>query len=188
VRQIASAILMCILLFNLVGYRFVADYMQQKSDAQLEARLDKDQYEESQLVELKIPINLPYQTSWSAYVRYDGEIQLDGISYKYVSRKLSNDTLYIKCIPNTNKMHLETAKDNFFKNNNDIAQNSGSKKSDNSKSIALKKLLSEYNEHFFLFSSSVFFSIQQTFGLKPVERVVTFAHISPEQPPDFLIA
>src|SRR5580765_5608836 len=114
---------MCILLFNFVGYRFVVNYMQQKSDAQLEARLDKDQYEESQLVELKIPLNLPYQTSWSAYVRYDGEIQLDGISYKYVSRKLSNDTLYIKCIPNTKKMHLETAKDNFFKNNNDIAQN-----------------------------------------------------------------
>ena len=45
------------------GYRLVVDYMQQKLNDQLEARLDNNVYDESQLVELKIPMHLPYQTS-----------------------------------------------------------------------------------------------------------------------------
>ena len=106
-KKLAAILLLAILIFNWIGYRFVVDYLQHKSDRQLEARLDKNQYDESQLVELKVPIHLPYQTSWAAYERYDGEIALNGTLYKYVERKLSDDTLYLKCLPNTKKMHLE---------------------------------------------------------------------------------
>ncbi len=177
---------MFILLFNLVGYRFVADYMQQKSDAQLEARLDANNYDEAQLIELKIPVHLPYQTSWSAYERYDGEVEIDGITYKYVKRKLSNDTLYLKCIPNTKKMNLQTAKNDFFKNNNDLAQNNNAKKSDNSKSTAAKQPVSEYDVHSFLYNANLSYSARQSFGPELVENIIGSAHISPEQPPDFL--
>ena len=111
-----------------MGYRFIVDYMQKRSDEKLETRLDHDQYDESQLIEVKIPLSLPYQASWSQYERYDGEVEMNGITYKYVKRKLCNDTLYLKCIPNTQRMRLQAAKKDFFKNNNDIAQNNSSKK------------------------------------------------------------
>src|SRR6185295_4704314 len=101
---------------------------------QLEARLDKDHYNESELIELKVAIHLPYQTSWSHFERYDGEVQLNGILYKYVKRKVINDTLVLLCIPNQEKMNLQTAKNDFFKNTNDLA-NTDSKKSGNSKTI-----------------------------------------------------
>src|ERR1044071_4598320 len=153
VRKIASATLIFILLFNLFGYRLVVDYLQHKSDTRLEARLDKNNYNESELIELKIPIHLPYQTSWAEFERYDGEVQLDGVLYKYVKRKVINDTLVLLCIPNHQKMELQTAKNDFFKNTNDLAQNNSSKKSDNSKTLSFKKLMSEYDD--------------QTFGIKP---------------------
>ena len=89
--------------------------MQQKTDKKLEARLDNHSYDESQLIELKIPINVAYQTTWTSYQRCDGEITIDGIMYKYVKRKLTNDTLYLMCIPNSAKMRLEVAKNNVFK-------------------------------------------------------------------------
>ena len=82
----------------LFGYRFVADYMQQRSDKQLEAHLDKNNYKESELIELKVPIHLPYQTTWAEFERYDGEVELNGILYKYVKRKVVNDTLVLLCI------------------------------------------------------------------------------------------
>lgn len=188
-RKIASAILIVILLFNLFGYRFISDYLQYKSDARLEARLDKSNYNESELIELKIPVHLPYQTTWAEFERYDGEVQLNGILYKYVKRKVINDTLVLLCIPNHGKMDLQTARDDFFKNTNDLAQNNSSKKSDNSKTISFKKLMSEYDEQSFGFNASSIYSANQNFGFNyAVKNLSNSPHVSPEQPPDFISA
>jgi hypothetical protein len=189
VKKIASAILIFILLFNLFGYRFVADYLQQKSDARLEARLDKNNYNESELIELKIPIHLPYQTSWAEFERYDGEVNLNGILYKYVKRKVTNDTLVLLCIPNHQKMDLQTARDDFFKNTNDLAQNSNSKKSDNSKTISFKKLMSEYDEQSFGFNALSMRNASHKFGFNYIVRKpANSPHLSPEQPPESISA
>ncbi len=188
-KKLTAILLLAILIFNWIGYRFVVDYLQHKSDRQLEARLDKNQYDESQLVELKIPIHLPYQTSWAAYERYDGELTLNGTLYKYVERKLSDDTLYLKCLPNTKKMHLETAKDDYFKNTNDLAQNNTSQKSGNSKTIAIKKIVSDFDEPNFLYSSSsIIHDRAQLFGLHVEQDLLSSPHVSPEQPPDLRVA
>ena len=77
------------------------DFMQKQANNQLELALDNNVYDESELIVLKVAVHLPYQTSWSSYERYNGEIELNGIKYRYVKRKLANDTLYLKCIPNT---------------------------------------------------------------------------------------
>ena len=187
-KKLAAILLLAILIFNWIGYRFVVDYMQHKADIQLEARLDKNQYDESQLVELKVAIHLPYQTSWAAYERYDGEITLNGTLYKYVERKVSNDTLYLKCLPNTKKMHLETAKDDYFKNTNDLAQNNNSQKSGNSKTMVFKKLIGDFDEPKVLYPGSVIMEQAQVFGLYVEQDLLSSPHVSPEQPPDLLIA
>jgi hypothetical protein len=187
VKQFSAAILMFIFLFNLVGYRFVVDYMQKQSDEKLEVCLDNKKYNESQLIEIKIPVNLAYQTSWSQYERYDGQVNLNGITYKYVKRKLCNDTLYLKCIPNTQRMQLQAAKNEFFKNNNDITQNNSSKKSDNSKSVTLKKMITEYDEQVLPLNTNFLFTTQKSYWLYLQNRIINSVHISPEQPPDSLI-
>ncbi len=161
--------------------------MQHKTNQNLEALLDNNSYDEAELTELKIPVHLPYQNSWTAFERYNGEIELNGTMYKYVKRKLANDTLYLMCIPNTKKMHLETAKNDFFKISNDLTQNNNSKKSDNSLSV-FKNIQLVYYDSFFDLNITSPFAIEQNFWL-PVKTkdLLSSAHISPEQPPDLAL-
>ena len=186
-KKITALFFLSLFLFNLFGYRLAVDYMQQKINDQLETRLDNNAYDESQLVELKIPIHLPYQTSWSSYQRYNGEIEINGILYKYVKRKVANDTLFLMCIANTKKMHLETAKDDFFKLSNDLMQNNNSKKSDNSKS-AFKNLQGEYDRYSFALTINPVYGRPISWLPVPSQNLLSSPHISPEQPPDLLDA
>jgi cbb3-type cytochrome oxidase subunit 3 len=74
VRKSAAILLLLILLFNVIGYRAWFYYAEKKSDRQLEAQLDKNQYNEADLVVLKVPLNIPYQLDESQFERVDGEI------------------------------------------------------------------------------------------------------------------
>lgn len=182
-KKITAIFFLILFSFNSFGYRLLFDYMQQRTDKKLEARLDNNSYDESQLIELKIPVNVAYQTSWTAYQRCDGEITINGVMYKYVKRKLSNDTLYLMCIPNSAKMRLEAAKNNFYKISNDLNQNSDSKKSD-SKSV-FKNLQSVYNEPSFLTKINSPIPVHQNLWLpEGILDLYTSFQISPEQPPD----
>jgi len=60
-------LLLGILLFNQGGYRFVADYLEDKADQRLEAELDQDQYDATALISIKIPTNLPYYSNSISY-------------------------------------------------------------------------------------------------------------------------
>ncbi|MGN6530538.1 MAG: hypothetical protein ACTHK0_02135 [Ginsengibacter sp.] len=182
-KKITAIFFLILFSFNSFGYRLLFDYLQQKNDKKLEANLDSHSYDESQLIELKIAVNVAYQINRSSYERCDGEIIIDGIAYKYVKRKLANDTLYLMCIPNSGKMRLEVAKNNFFKITNDLNQNTDSKKSD-SKSV-FKNLQNVYNEPSFLAKINSPVPDHQNLWL-PVgipELPVSF-QMSPERPPD----
>ena len=162
--------------------------MQQKVSEQLEVKLDNNLYDDSQLMELKIPMHLAYQTDWSTYQRCYGEIDINGTLYKYVKRKVSDDTLYLMCIPNTKKMSLETAKNDFFKLSNDLMQNN-SKKSDNSKAISFKSLQGEYDQYSFsLHTIDPYDNNMNSWPAMNSENLISSPHISPEQPPDLLDA
>jgi hypothetical protein len=91
------------------------------------AKIDRSDYDDKDLVEVKVPVNLPYQTNWQDFERYDGEIQIAGVHYNYVKRKLQNDTLILMCIPNAEKMKLFNARETFFSLVNDMQQNESGK-------------------------------------------------------------
>lgn len=183
-KKITAIFFLILFSFNWFGYRLVYDCMQKLASKQLEASLDNNSYDESQLVEIKVAVHLPYQTSWGSYERYNGEIQLNGVRYKYVKRKLANDTLYLKCIPNTKEMMLQTAKNDFFKLSNNLLQNSNSKKADNSTSV-FKNLQPVFNESSlgFEISSPILSGRRNWIPIKP-EHLLSNIHLSPEQPPD----
>ena len=182
-KKLATAILMILLVFNWFGYRIMVDYLQQKADTCLEANLDNNYYDESQLIEIKVPVHMPYQTSWASYERYDGEVEYKGSFYKYVKRKVANDTLYLKCINNPAKSHLELAKNDFFKNTNDVGQ---SDKSNSAKSSAVKKAVADYDDyvtghHFIATIDNISTKrISKIFQLLPNPAIST-----PSQPPRF---
>ena len=135
------------MLFNLAGYKVLFHFLQQRADSQLQASLDKQQYNEQDLVTIKVPLSLPYQTNWKEFERVDGEIKLDGKIYKYVKRKVYKGELILLCLRDNNKMHLQTAKDDFFKLANDMVSNT-SKKQSSGNSLSFKNMVSEFDSPF----------------------------------------
>jgi hypothetical protein len=126
-KRAAAILLLLIFLFNWFGYRLLSDYLQHRADTQLEAQLDQQQYNKASLIEIRVPLNMPYQSISSDFERYDGEIEFNGIHYKYVKRKVENGELVLLCLPNENRMRLQSARDEFFKLVNDLQHNSQSK-------------------------------------------------------------
>lgn len=143
-RKLAAILLLGVLLFNWIGYRLVTDLLQHNADIQLEARLDQHDYDDSQLIELKVTLDLPYQTNWTDFERVNGEIEINGIHYKYVKRKVQNGQLVLMCLPHESKMRLQTARDDFFKLVNDLQNPSQNKKSDNSNTASFNSISAEY--------------------------------------------
>jgi hypothetical protein len=81
--------------------------------------VNNEQFNENDLIEFEVPLNLPYITGTREYERVEGEIQLNGNYYIYVKRKVNNDTLYVKCLPNSAKTKLYRARNMYALQGND---------------------------------------------------------------------
>lgn len=122
-KKITVILLFAIYLFNLVGYSLYYNYVIAQSDKTLVQQIDNSQFNDSDLTEIKIPLHLPYTNDWDQYERVDGEVELEGIHYNYVKRKVHNDTLYLMCLPNMAKTKLYQDKNDFAKGANDLPAN-----------------------------------------------------------------
>ncbi|HET9823873.1 MAG TPA: hypothetical protein VFP87_00995 [Chitinophagaceae bacterium] len=143
-RKVAAISLICLLLFNWYGYRFVTNYFKKKADKQLEARIDVNDYNEAQLIEIRVPLNMPYQNNSSEFERHYGEIEVNGKLYTYVKRKIEDGVLILKCIPNTEKQNLKNADNILFTANNGLDQEQSGKNNSPLTNI-VKTLLGEYD-------------------------------------------
>lgn len=114
--------MIALLFFNWYGYRIVIGMLAKDADRQLETRLDNNDYHESQLVEFRIPLNIPYQPSESPFERCYGEIEIAGKYYTYVKRKIENGQLILKCITNNTKEQIKAAGNDYFKRINGLQQ------------------------------------------------------------------
>lgn len=185
-KKLYAILLIVIFLFNLFGYRLFFNYVSHKADINLETSLDRNEFNEAELIAVIVPLSVPYQNDQQDFERVDGELQINGKLYKYVKRKVSNGQLVIMCLPDYKKMQLHSAKDEFFKYASDLVQNNNSKKSENSKSGVFKNLAGEYDN----FTSPI--------ANAPVSDRIVYSifshssnlpsspHSSPEQPPELL--
>ncbi len=145
-KKTAALLLSALLCFNWYGYRLITDYLQYQADLQLEVRLDNNDYDESQLIELRIPLHLPYHNDWSNYERYDGEIEFRGAHYKYVKRKIEKGDLVLLCLPDHAKQRIRSARELFFQLVNDLQQESAHQKTNPGNSSVSKYFFSDYRE------------------------------------------
>lgn len=143
VRKISAIILLLVLLFNTGGYRLLLSYFQHQSDKALESYFDSNAYDEKDLITIKVPLHMPYQTNGSDFERVDGKVELDGKIYKYVKRKIYDGELILLCLPDKQSEKLETAKNEFFKIATDVSNTLTSKHHGNN-SMAGKLLFSLY--------------------------------------------
>lgn len=172
------------LIFNWCGYQLLTSFIEQKADTRLEARLDKKKYDESELISIKVAVvSLPYYTATGIFERVNGHIEIRGILYKYVERRLFNDSVELMCIPNHAAMELRTAKDDFFKLVNDLPQNVPDKKS-NSVPLPSKNFTAEYFTvtDFFLLNNPGFHATQ--YGIYLIAPPHSSFSLNVDQPPD----
>jgi hypothetical protein len=128
-KRLAAILLMGVLFFNWYGYQLLGDYWQNCAERRLEASLDQNNYDESALISFKIPVtSLAYYTNSTGYERVNGQIDIGGVQYQYVKRRIYGDSLEVVCLPNILSMKLQTASNDFFRQVNDLQQQNQGKK------------------------------------------------------------
>ena len=128
------------MLVNLIGYRWVFTAIENKVTAKLEEKISLGDYNAAQLVEIQIPLNMPYYSD-KGYENVYGETDWNGNHYRYVKRKVSGNTLYLLCLPHTEKNNIVKAKDEFTKAVNDVPAN---KQGSQQKNNLIKLLTAEF--------------------------------------------
>jgi len=128
---------MGILFFNWYGYQLITNYWQDRADRRLEASLDRKDYDESQLISVKVPVtSLSYYNSTTDFQRVDGQVDIGGVQYKYVERRILQDSIEYRCIPNQMAIRLKNAKDNYYQLVNDLSRNGQEKKTTQYKNVS----------------------------------------------------
>lgn len=97
----------------MAGYRLLISVLSEKAVQEQEVTIDNNNFDEESLIELRIPMSLPYQNRQTGFERYYGEIKLDGKIYTYVKMKIDGDQVVLKCLPNKEKQYLVTASGNM---------------------------------------------------------------------------
>lgn len=183
-RIFASIFFLFVLLFNSGGYRLLTDYLEHHQNTQLELQLDEKQYDETALIELRVPVNLPYQTDWKEFERVNGEVEYNGIHYKFVERKLQNGEMIYKCIANKGKQLLVNARENFFKLVNDLQTQQSSNKKSSSTNQTIKTFSFDYCEQLKSWTFNAIQNLSSPPSLHRTEAVLHAFVCSPEQPPE----
>ncbi|HLF45120.1 MAG TPA: hypothetical protein VI548_01760 [Chitinophagaceae bacterium] len=113
-KKISAILILGIMLFNIAGYRWAYSFLEKNATAILERVIDSGNYTEEQLVEIQIPLNMPYYSDKDFETVY-GETDWNGNHYRFVKRKISGNILYLLCIPNSEKNQIIFAKNDFTK-------------------------------------------------------------------------
>lgn len=131
-QKLATILLLALFGFNILGYQLLYNHMEQRADVALENDLDERRYNESELISIKQPTQLPYYTNSPIFERTDGEVSINGVIYKYVKRRIYNDSLEMLCIPNKAKMKIRESKTDYVKWATDVPQNGSREKKEGS--------------------------------------------------------
>jgi hypothetical protein len=143
-KKLTAILLLLIFMFNLFGYRLFVSCMVSNVNKSLEIALDKNDFNEQDLISIKTPINLPYYNNSSVFARAYGEVEMNGILYTYVKSRIYNDSLEMLCIPNRAKQQLLNSKDDFTHVILDVQKDTNKKSPHSGKTFSLVKLLGEY--------------------------------------------
>ena len=177
---------MVLLLFNWFGYKLVLNYLQQEADLQLESRIDINDYDDAQLMEIRFPLNMPYQNSSTEFERHYGEIEIDGKYYSFVKRKIEGGYLILKCIPNSRKEIIKNTDNMLFQATNGIDQENNNNTSPLVKVI--KCFLGDFDNDQFNFHLDAL----PVFNYKNFSTATSFINrgfaTTPEQPPEYFFS
>lgn len=186
-KKIAAILLLSILCFNWFGYRLWLDYRSNQADKVMEAKANLKAYDDQQLVEIRIPLSIPYYSNWDDFERHDGSIELNGVQYNYVKRKVQDGQLILLCLPNHEKQLVKASGDQYFKLINDLGSlTQHGKKSGSEKASTFKGFQFEYFAVENKWVINIFDALAIAYG-SGIKGFMSETYIAcPEQPPDLV--
>jgi hypothetical protein len=168
------------MVFNLGGYRWLFSAIEKNATANLEQKISAGKYSDEQLVEIRIPLNMPYYSD-KDYEEVYGETDFNGEHYQYVKRKVSANTLYLLCLPNKEKTSIAKVKNEFTKAINDIP---GNKEGSQQKSSLIKLLTTEFRVNETAFDINNYSISSLSFVSRNSDAKDLFIPLTDAQPPE----
>ena len=101
--------------------------MSGKADERIEARIRDNTPSDKGLITFKFPVQLPYHTDETEFEKAEGEINVNGVIYKLVKKKVYRDTLIVLCINHAEKTLIQKEINDYFNKVNELASNTSKK-------------------------------------------------------------
>lgn len=179
-KKIAAILLLSVMVFNLAGYRWLFSAIERNATANLEQKISSGNYSDDQLVEISIPLNMPYYSD-KEYEHVYGETDWNGQHYRYVKRKVSGNTLYLLCLPNKEKTSIAEVKNEFTKAVNDVPSN---KQGSPQKNNIIKLLTTEFKVNDTWINEKNISSLSLLFINRNTAVADLFTPLTDTQPPE----
>lgn len=114
--------MLLLFLFNVGGYNLLIWLARLHSEKAMATKIDSGTYDQSQTIELAIPINMPYPSLHEReYEHSKGKFEYKGEYYKLVKHRIENDTVYIVCIRDVDQKRMIEAINDYASTSNDFA-------------------------------------------------------------------
>ncbi len=181
-KKLAAILLMSVFVFNLFGYKLWVFVAEQNASKQLTAAVENSRYSDDQLIVIKRQISLPYYNNTSTYTMADGEVEMNGVVYRYVKYRIFDNMLEMLCLPNTQKTNIKKAKDDYFSNTADIQKNSSEKNKPTNNNV--KKSFSDFEMYGFEKSHAIIAANNAPYSASYKLNLGLLYKETMEQPPD----
>lgn len=153
-----------------------------KATDDLQIQLDQNNYSEADLISFKFHLSLPYNLSSKDFESIQGNIDINGVNYQYVKKRLYNDSLEILCIPNIVNSVIKNTQNDFAKQLVDLTASTQTKKSPGSQLVKVQ--LSDFTlEHHFDIYHQIYTSKLKHESYHIIDGSFDFLH-SLDQPPE----
>ena len=105
-KKIAAILLLSIHLYSLGGSLILHQYLSYCTNKLFDEQAAKGLYNTKDLEEVEVPVNLPGIKNWDKYENISGQIRFGENAYNYVQMRVTQHTLFLKCIPNYKSTRL----------------------------------------------------------------------------------
>jgi hypothetical protein len=112
-RRILSLALLLVLAFNWLGYEMVVGILIEQNRRTAQRTIDQGGFDEGQLIEIQVPLPIPYATDWPAFEAVEGVVTYQGAVYNFVERKYEKGHMVYRCLPNRRGTELQNAREYF---------------------------------------------------------------------------
>lgn len=120
-KKIATILLLLFLFFNWVGYWLFISFCESHSETHWQQRPIFD----ARLIVIKVSAgHLPYSNASVRFEQTEGKVDIGSMHYRYVAKRLYNDSVEYLCLPDPEADRLQTARNELFSFLND-QQNTG---------------------------------------------------------------